>query len=217
MGKLSAGLLHEIKDQTGLVRGLTKWNRVAESPSDIAPSFGQAFRELLSGRPRPVGLEVAHDFLSAQLPGPAPQGPADVSPPAAEPADPKLLHQAARMIDAARMPVLYVGGGIFPAEATKALRAFAERIGAPVVMSDNGRGALDDHHPLAMNPLAGPAVFQHADLVLVIGTRFIDALTPTPSWPAGKARFIHINLDPADLGAPRAAEIAIKADAPNAL
>ncbi|WP_326541166.1 thiamine pyrophosphate-dependent enzyme [Pseudorhodoferax sp.] len=210
------GLLHEIKDQTGLVRGLTKWNRFVESAAGIAGAVDEAFAQVLHGRPRPVGLEIAHDFLSAQVPAAvaaaAPGAPAVAVPDAA------ALQAVARLIDGARLPVLYVGGGVIAAEGAEALKALAEHLGAPVVMSDNGRGAIDDRHPLAMNSLAGRAVFQHADLVVVIGSRFIDALTPTASWPAGgRTRFVHINVDPADLGAPRAPEAALVADARLAL
>ena len=209
------GLLHEIKDQTGFVRGLTKWNHFVDSSAGIAPAFDQAFQEVLAGRPRPVGIEIPHDFLSSQ----APETPrsATATRPASLMPDERALRSAAELVNSARLPVLYVGGGIFPSEASAALKTFAERIGAPVVMSDNGRGAIDDRHPLAMNSLAGRAVFQHADLIVVIGSRFIDALTPTASWPAGKARFIHINIDPADLGAPRTPDVAITADARLAL
>lgn len=203
------GLLHEIKDQTGFVRGLTKWNTFVDGPEKISPAFDVAFAELLSGRPRPVGIEIPHDYLQAQTA----KTPSVQAVARASEVDVKALDGAAKLIDGARLPVLYVGGGIFPAEAGPALRALAERIGAPVVMSDNGRGAIDDRHPLAMNALAGRAVFQHADVVVVIGSRFVDVLTPTASWPAGKTRFIHINVDAADLGAPRTPDVAIQADA----
>jgi acetolactate synthase-1/2/3 large subunit len=113
--------------------------------------------------------------------------------------------------------VLYVGGGIFASDATGALKALAEKLGAPVVMSDNGRGALDDRHPLAMHALAGRAVFQHADVVMVIGSRFIDALTPTPSWPVAGVRWIHLNIDADDVGPPRDPAVAIVGDAAIAL
>lgn len=211
------GLLHEIKDQTGLVRGLTKWNRFVDSAAGIAPAVDEAFARVLQGRPRPVGLEIPHDHLSASLPaGGAATGAAVPAVPV-EP-DAALLRDVARRVDAARLPVLYVGGGVIAAEAGAALKALAEHLGAPVVMSDNGRGAIDDRHPLAMNSLAGRAVFQHADLVLVIGSRFIDALTPTASWPAGgRTRFVHINVDPADLQPPRSPEVALVADARLAL
>jgi acetolactate synthase-1/2/3 large subunit len=209
------GLLHEIKDQTGFVRGLTKWNQVVESPSGIRPAFDQAFAELNKGRPRPVGIEIPHDYLSAKVETEA-QGTAHDTG-AADTLDSNALRTAATLLNKAKLPVIYVGSGVFPTDATRALKALAEKIGAPVVMSDNGRGALTDRHPLAMNSLAGRAVFQHADVVLVAGSRFMDALTPACSWPTGKARFIHINIDPDDMAAPRMPDVAIVADAAQAL
>lgn len=208
------GLLHEIKDQSGFIRGLTKRHRFVDSPDAIAPAFDAAFAEVLAGRPRPVGIEIPHDYLSSQACLPKGDSLAFTNP--VEP-DEKALDQAAALINGARLPVFYVGGGIFPSEASMALRKQAERVGAPVVMSDNGRGAIDDRHPLAMNTLAGRAIFEHADVVVVIGSRFVDALSPTTSWPSGKAKFVHINIDPADLGAPRCPDVAIAADARIAL
>ncbi|MDB5875495.1 MAG: putative acetolactate synthase, large subunit [Ramlibacter sp.] len=210
------GLLHEIKDQTGFVRGLTKWNCFVNSPSGIAPAFANAFAQLATGRPRPVGIEIPHDHLSASVDSPEQPEESPTAVASAAP-DSKFLDAAARLLNAARFPVIYVGGGVFPTNACGDLQRLAEKIGAPVVMSDNGRGALSDRHPLAMNSLAGRAVFQHADVVLVVGSRFVDVLTPTASWPAQGVRFIHINIDAADLGAPRTAEVAIEADAGIAL
>lgn len=209
------GLLHEIKDQTGFVKGLTKWSHLAGSPEDIAPSVDAAFARLEAGRPRPVGLEIPHDFLSSKVEG-EPRAVTQDAPPAETP-DARLYDQAAALLDAARLPVIYAGGGVLSADADGPLRELAEKLGAPVVMSDNGRGAISDAHPLGMNALAGRAVFQHADVVLVVGSRFIDALTPTPSWPAGTIRYIYINIDADDLTAPRTAEVAIRADAAQGL
>lgn len=210
------GLLHEIKDQTGFVRGLTKWNHFVDGPDAIGGAFDEAFSQVETGRPRPVGIEIPHDYLSASARSvdvTRPSGGAET----AAAVDTASLQRAAALIDGARLPVLYVGGGIFPTNASDVLRQLAERIGAPVVMSDNGRGAIDDRHPLAMNALAGRAVFQHADVVVVIGSRFVDVLTPTASWPAGKAKFVHINVDAADVEAPRTPDVAIVADARAAL
>ncbi|MBO1114038.1 thiamine pyrophosphate-dependent enzyme [Bordetella petrii] len=213
------GLLHEIKDQTGFVAGLTKWNTFVHAPQQIGAAVDQAFAQLHTGRPRPVGMEIPHDYLSAALPGPdmPPESGADAEA-APAPVEDAVLDRAAAILNAARLPVIYAGGGVFQAGGCEALQALAERIGAPVVMSDNGRGALSDRHPLAMNSLAGRAVFQHADAVLVVGSRFIDALTPTASWPARPGlRFIHINIDAADLSPPRAPDVAIVADAATTL
>ncbi|PWB39209.1 MAG: thiamine monophosphate synthase [Rhodocyclales bacterium] len=209
------GLLHEIKDQTGFVKGLTKWNCVVESAAGIEAAVDEAFEALAAGRPRPVGIEVPHDYLSAR----AEVGLQDVPiKTASQPMfDKQALRAAAELLNEAKLPVIYVGGGVVPSNATTALKALAEKIGAPVVMSDNGRGALTDRHPLAMNSLAGRAVFKHADVVLIVGSRFMDTLTPTPSWPTGAIRFIHINIDTEDMTAPRAPDLAVVADAAGAL
>lgn len=211
------GLLHEIKDQTGFVRGLTKWNHMVTSPQDIAPSMSKAFQELQQGRPRPVGVEIPHDFLSAQTAAQPMEAVGESAKQELDVTQMALLEKAAALLNEARFPVLYVGGGIFPSDAGGDLQRLAEKLGAAIVMSDNGRGAISDRHPLAMNALAGRAVFEHADVVLVVGSRFIDALTPTASWPAGRIRFIHINIDADDLASPRSPEVAIAADAAVAL
>ena len=213
------GLLHEIKDQPGYLAGLSKWSRHVGGPEEIAAAVDQAFDRLHTGRPRPVALEIPHDYLSASV-NDAPPAAAAGQPGAGAPAaiDEAALARAAALLDGARLPVIYVGGGIFHSDACPALQALAERIGAPVVMSDNGRGALSDRHPLAMSSLAGRAVFGHADVVLVVGSRFIDSLTPTASWPAQpELRYIYINIDEADLSAPRKPDVALAADAAVAL
>jgi acetolactate synthase-1/2/3 large subunit len=164
-----------------------------------------------------VGVEIPHDFLSERI---AEQLGAAAVPFDTEEQENDIaseLDKAAKLINQARFPIIYVGGGIISSNATEQLGAFANKIHAPVVMSDNGRGAMSDRHPLAMNALAGRAVFAHADVVLVVGSRFVDALTPTLSWPAGRIRFIHINIDADDLGPPREPEIAIAADAATVL
>ncbi|MDR6397498.1 thiamine pyrophosphate-dependent enzyme [Herbaspirillum seropedicae] len=210
------GLLHEIKDQTGFVKGLTKWNTFVNSAEGIAPALDAAYQEVETGRPRPVGIEIPHNYLETKTRLDKAEAWPATSPVIAAP-EAAALEKAAKLINDARLPVLYVGGGIFPTNACSALQEVAERIGAPVVMSDNGRGALSDRHPLAMNSLAGRAVFQHADIIVVIGSRFADVLTPTASWPAGKARFVYINIDDADVTAPRVPDVAIIADAGVAL
>jgi len=214
------GMLHEIKDQTGLIAGLTKWNARAEDPAQIGPALNAAFAQLHAGRPRPVGLEVSHDVLEARV-GEAGGDTAAwreaAQPAALPPLDMEAIGRIARAIDDARLPVLYVGGGVLSANASEALARLAHKAGIPVVLSDNGLGALSDRDPLAMNTLAGRAVFEHADVAIVVGSRFMNALHPSPSWSAAGTRFIHINIDADDLRAPRRAAIALQADAAAAL
>ena len=209
------GQLHEIRDQTGVIAGLTKWNARVRARSEIGPTLQAAFAAMHEGRPRPVGIELPYDLLIQKQEEPAPAM-AAAHPPVQQPQTTDI-HKAAVLLNAARFPVLYVGGGVLAAGAAVQLQRLAEKMGAPVVMSDNGLGALSERHVLAMNALAGRPLFEAADVVVVIGSRFMDAMTPLPSWPAERIQYIYINVDPADLSAPRQAAVAIQADAAAAI
>jgi acetolactate synthase I/II/III large subunit len=205
------GLLHEINNQTGVLAAVTKWQGSAATPQSVPGLVREAVRRLRSGRPCPVGIEIAHDVLSAT---------ADVepiAPPAGEDGrlcpDPDEVERAAAVLDRARFPVIYVGGGVLAARASKELQALAERLQAPVVMGENGRGALSDRHPLALNALGGRAVFAHADAVLVVGSRFVDTVVGKPLWPSEGVRYVYLNVDPSAWAPPRAPEATITADA----
>ncbi|MBI5446350.1 MAG: hypothetical protein HY900_34695 [Deltaproteobacteria bacterium] len=80
-------------------------------------------------------------------------------------------------------------------------------------MTENGRGALSDDHPLALGALGGRAVLPLADVVLVVGSRFVESLTPSASWSSEQTKFIHLNADPKDMGPPRTPEITLVCDA----
>ena len=108
--------------------------------------------------------------------------------------------------------MIFTGGGALAAGAAEAARALAERLQAPVVMSENGRGTMDDRHPLALTALGGRAVLPHADVVLVAGSRFLDG-HGSPVHVSDKARFIYLNAEPADMSAPRQPGLAITGDA----
>src|SRR5690606_35997526 len=102
-------------------------------------------------------------------------------------------------------------------DAVAALSRLARKAGIPVVMSDNGRGALSDRDPLGFNSLAGRALFHRADVVVVVGSRFIDSMAPKLSWTAPGIQFAYINVDAADLTPPREAAVKVEADAGPAL
>lgn len=202
------GNLHEIPGQSALIAGLGKWHRCVDAPDAINAAVDEAFVRVHEGRPRPVGLEIPFDFLMQSVP----QQSSRVEPSSAPALDEEAIDRIAKLLTAARLPVLYVGGGAVSPAAAAAVQRLAEHQGLPVVMSDNGRGALSDRHPLAMTSLEGRALFAKADLVLVAGSRFMDIMTPTPSWTQPGPRFIHINLDASDLRPPRRPEIALQAD-----
>ena len=170
------GLLHEVRNQSEILGSVTKWHAQARSPKDIPGLVREAVSQLRSGRPQPVGVEIAHDLLAAtddiDLVQPNPNEDGRVRPDAA------AVEQAAALLAQAKLPVIYVGGGALAARALlslpAALQALAEKLDAPVVMSENGRGALSDRHPLALNALSGRVVFAHADVALIVGSRFAD-------------------------------------------
>ncbi len=205
------GQLHEISDQSGVIAGLTKWSACVASRAAIAPTLQAAFTAMHEGRARPAGVELPYDLLVQKQEEPAVVPRAESAPLLAPQAG--AIDQAAVLLNGARFPVIYVGGGVLAARAGAQLQRLAERIGAPVVMSDNGLGALSERHYLAMNALAGRPLFEVADVVVVIGSRFMDTMTPQPSWPQGQLQSIYINVDAADLGVPRQAAVAIQADA----
>jgi acetolactate synthase-1/2/3 large subunit len=206
------GLLHEVRDQTAILASVTKWQGRATKPEEVPGVLRDAVRQLRSGKPAPVGVEIAHDVLAAsgevELLRPDPAEDGRLRP------DPREIAQAAAMLDGARLPVIYVGGGVLASEgAPVALQALAERLRAPVVMGENGRGALSDRHKLALNALGGRAVFAHADVVLVVGSRFVDTVVGKPLWPGERTRYVHLNVDPAAWATPRRADATITADA----
>jgi acetolactate synthase I/II/III large subunit len=202
------GLLHEIPDQSRILAALTKWSARAAAPHEIPALVHQAVRQLRSGRPRPVGLEVPPDVLQWQAEVTL-LDPVERDEPIAP--DPALIARAADLLRRAERPVIYAGGGVVAGDASTALHDLAELLHAPVVMSNNGRGALDDRHPLAVTWLAGRAVLAEADLVLVVGSRFLNGQEPV-SVPRGAACVL-LNAEPADLGEPRQPDLAVHTDA----
>lgn len=202
------GLLHEIRNQSLILGAATKWTGRAEKPEQLPGLVRRAFKELMTGRPQPVGLEIPHDILSATA-NVTLVDPEDEPPPMP---DQKLVEKAAELIDQSVFPIIYVGGGALNTGASEALQAFAEKLQCPVVMGENGRGALSDRHRLAVGTLEGRVLFSKADLVLVVGSRFIDTARGNPAWPTDDKTFIYINLDPTSWVAPRRADLALECD-----
>ncbi|HVG96324.1 MAG TPA: thiamine pyrophosphate-dependent enzyme [Chloroflexota bacterium] len=209
---IGRGVLHEVDDQLGMLAHITKWNARASTPNEVPLVVHEAFRQLRSGRPRPVEIEIPPDVL---------QQTAEVRlgqplPPDRQPGDPALLEQAATLLGRAERPLILAGGGVAAAGAWDELRELAERLDAPVVMSVNGRGCLSDRHPLATIGLALPTLLPAADAVLAVGTRLLGPGNQ-PLRPAGDAPLIRIDADPAQLSRTATATVAIAADARPAL
>ncbi len=203
------GALHEIPDQTGMLQRLTKWTGTARRADGIPDLVTRAFSEMYSGRPRPVALEVPPDVLASTAIATV-DGHARPMPVAPDEAD---VERAAALLRSSRRPIIYAGGGVGAASpgAALALRELAEALEAPVLVSENGRGAIDARHRLAFDALALRAFRADADIVLGVGTRFLT--TFGSQLDIGSASLVLLNADPADLGAPRQAAATICADA----
>ena len=203
------GMLHEIKNQSGVLSSVTKWNALARTAAEIPGLVHEAVRQLRTGHTQPVGLEVPLDVLQQKAPVTLIE---PAAPPAPAAPEARALTQAAAVLGSARFPVLYVGGGIVASGASEALRSVAERLQAPVVMSENGRGALSDRHRLALTSLGGRAVLPHADVIFVIGSRYIEGFG-TPAYARPGVRYVYLNVDAADTKEPREPGLALIGDA----
>ena len=199
------GMLHEIPDQIGILRTLTKWTARIEKPQDAPALVAQAFQSMTSGRQQPVGLEIAPDILQAR----ADIDPAASLPPLAQTLDEDAIERAATLLQQAERPLIFVGGGAL--DAAQEVRALAERLGAPVATYRRGKGVMDDRHPLAQVLTGGHALWATADVVLAVGTRL--------QWPTGvwgtddKLKIIKIDADPGEIERIAKPEIGLVGDA----
>ena len=181
------GALHEISNQLDILQNLTKWCARATSPADIPELMDEAFRQLLSGRPRPVALEIPPDVLAMSAPVRMPSHKPNLLPP---PVDNSQIDQAVNILRTAERPLIVVGSGALGAGAEVA--ALAERLQAPVISRQMGRGVISDRHPLAVQAPASYDLWRRADVVIGIGTR-LQQLREWGHDPALKV--IRIDLD----------------------
>lgn len=187
------GYLHEIPDQLGILRTLTKWADRIASPAQAPELVAEAFYQLNSGRPRPVGLECAPDVLSRRTE-------VDLTPIAREirwpPVDADAVEEAATLLAESRNPLIFVGSGAFAA--ADAVRQLAELLQAPVVSTRSGHGVLSSDHPLSLRPPAAHVLWADADVVLSIGSRMHR---PLLNWGVDDdLALIQIDIDPAEIG-----------------
>jgi acetolactate synthase-1/2/3 large subunit len=201
------GALHEIKDQLGMIRSVTKHAARAMSPGEIPGTVHEAFRQMRTGRPRPVEIEIPPDVLH----GSGPVEPGTPAPPRARTGgDDDLIDRAARLLGQANNPVIYAGGGIQRAGAGAELARLGELLQAPIVVSMNGKGAISDRHYLAQNIIGQLELLPHADVILIAGSRYANEHGPISPLAPGQT-VIQIDIDPEELG--RNIEIAVGIEA----
>src|SRR4051812_40330777 len=206
-------------DIRGITMPVTKHNFLITDPDEIPQAIAEAFHLAATGRPGPVLVDIAKDALQRttnfswpprlDLPGykptPRPHG--------------KQVREAAQLIAGARRPVLYVGGGVLKARATEELAALAELTGAPVVTTLMARGAFPDSNPQHLGmpgmhgTVAAVTALQKADVIVALGARFDDRVTGKLSTFAPGALIVHADIDPAEIGKNRRADVPIVGDA----
>src|SRR3954452_17974614 len=182
------------------------------NPNEVAIVVHEAFRQLRSGRPQPVEIEIPPDILQreddVELRQPlAPDKTAG---------DPTLLERAAQLLGTAKAPLIIAGGGVLAGAAWEELQTVAELLDAPVVMTANGRGALSDRHPLGIIQLGLSELLPASDVVLLVGSRGLD-FTNSPLRVAAGATLIRIDADPYQLNRVIMPNVAIGGDAKLAL
>ncbi len=205
-------------DICGITMPITKHNFLVTDPAEIPQTIAAAFHLASTGRPGPVLVDIPKDVLQSettfvwppdlQLPGYRPT----MRPHAGQ------ITAAAKLIAASRRPVFYVGGGVLKARATEALRQLAELTGIPVVTTLMARGAFPDSHiqhlgmPGMHGTVAAVAGIQRADLIVALGARFDDRVTGQLATFAPGATIIHADIDPAEIGKNRVADVPIVGD-----
>ncbi len=187
------GLLHELPDQLGIMQRLTKWAARIEAPQDVPRLLAEAFRQMATGRPRPVALEVPMDVLATEAWFAADDvAPTSIAPP--EP-DPEGIERAAALLNAATAPMIFAGGGAQGASAL--VRQLAERLGAPVVADRMGQGVMDGRSPLSLSITMAHRLWPAVDVALAIGSRF--QRVPMDWGLDAAVKVIRIDLDPIEI------------------
>jgi len=221
-GQVASGAIGTDAFQEADIRGITmpvtKHNFLVTDPADIARAVAEAFHIASTGRPGAVLVDIAKDALQMMTDYNYPKN-IDLAGyhPISKPAD-GAIRDAARLIAESRSPVLYVGGGAIKSAAHKELLQLAELTGAPVVTTLMALGAFPNSHPQHLGmpgmhgTVAAVTALQKADLLITLGARFDDRVTGKLSSFAPNAKILHADIDPAEIGKNRRADVAVIGD-----
>ena len=205
-------------DIRGITMPITKHSFLVTDPSKIAQAVAEAFHIASTGRPGAVLVDVAKDALQKLTDF---NYPAKIDLKGYKPvyeAETSALRDAAALIAQSTSPVLYVGGGAIKSAAHKELLKLAEITGAPVVTTLMARGAFPDSHPSHLGmpgmhgTVAAVTALQKSDLLITLGARFDDRVTGKLSTFAPNAKVIHADIDPAEIGKNKHADVALIGD-----
>jgi acetolactate synthase-1/2/3 large subunit len=207
-------------DIYGITLPIVKHSYVVRDPRDMARTVAEAFHIASSGRPGPVLIDVPKDVGLEEFDY-VPVEPGSIKLPGYRPTvkgNPRQINQALQLIRKSKQPLMYVGGGAIASSAHAEVQELAEHFQIPVTTTLMGLGAFDEHHPLSLNMLGmhGTAYANFAvsecDLLIAIGARFDDRVTGKLDEFASRAKVIHIDIDPAEVGKNRTPEVPIVGD-----
>ena len=205
-------------DIRGITMPITKHSFLVKEPADIAEAIAEAFHIASTGRPGPVLVDVTKDAMQATVDF---RWPTELTLPGYRPVTrphPKQVREAAKLIVAAERPVLYVGGGVIRSQSHAELRELAELLRIPVVTTLMARGAFPDTHELHFGmpgmhgSVSAVGALQRSDLLVSLGARFDDRVTGRLDSFAPEAKVIHADIDPAEIGKNRVADVPIVGD-----
>jgi acetolactate synthase-1/2/3 large subunit len=205
-------------DIRGITMPFTKHNFLVTNPQDIPRVIAEAFHIATTGRPGPVLVDITKDALQKEV---SYNWPTSINLAGYKPQfapSQNAINDAAALIASSHKPVFYVGGGVIKANGARELLELAELLGAPVVTTLMARGAFPDSHPLHMGmpgmhgTVAAVTALQKADLLITLGARFDDRVTGKLSTFAVNAKVVHADIDPAEIGKNRYADVAVIGD-----
>ncbi|MCX8304453.1 acetolactate synthase large subunit [Enterobacter pseudoroggenkampii] len=201
-------------DTYGISIPITKHNYLVRDISELPQVISDAFRIAQSGRPGPVWIDIPKDVQTAEIEIDVLPEPGDRAPAPAFSAE--SVRDAAAMINAAKRPVLYLGGGAI--NAADEIREFAEKANLPTTMTLMALGMLPKAHPLSLGMLGMHGarstnyILQEADLLIVMGARFDDRAIGKTEQFCPNAKIIHVDIDRAELGKIKQPHVAIQGD-----
>ena len=206
------GFLHEHEKQPEMLNTVCRSVASVRYTEDISRELARVADDIRRGRPQPGAIEIPIDlqYRTTDIEIVGSSKTERIAP------DETLLDQAAEILRTAERPVIWAGGGVNISGAGQELTAFAERLGAPVVTTIEGRGSISEMHPLSLgfrtDRVSGMEIFEEADAVLAVGTRFQNYATRVWSLPMPE-KLVHVDVDPEVIGRNYPAAVAVVGDA----